>query len=119
MAMNYRLGALGWSAGPSFQASGGVSNAGLYDQRLAIEWVAKYIHLFGGDPNQITVFGESAGGEWEFGQSNSPILTSDRWLYPASNHSLRRRAGCFIPASYSSVTRLHTRAQSGSPGKHD
>ena len=61
--MNYRLGALGWLSGPTLQAEGGVSNAALYDQMLAIEWVAKYIHLFGGDPNQITLIGESAGGK--------------------------------------------------------
>lgn len=61
--MNYRLGAMGWLSGPSLQAAGGVANAGLYDQRLAIEWVSKNIHLFGGDPNQITVIGESAGGK--------------------------------------------------------
>ncbi|KAJ9651969.1 hypothetical protein H2198_008795, partial [Neophaeococcomyces mojaviensis] len=62
VALNYRLGALGWLAGPSFQQQGGVSNAALYDQRLAIEWVKTNIHLFGGDPNQITLIGESAGG---------------------------------------------------------
>lgn len=62
VAMNYRLGAFGWLAGPTLQGMGGVSNAGLYDQRLALEWVQKYIHLFGGDPNQVTVMGESAGG---------------------------------------------------------
>ena len=59
--MNYRIGALGWLAGPSFQASGGVANAGLYDQLLALEWVQKYIHLFGGDPHKVTLQGESAG----------------------------------------------------------
>lgn len=62
MAINYRLGALGWLAGPTVQQEGGVSNAALYDQRLAIEWVKTNIHLFGGDPNQITLIGESAGG---------------------------------------------------------
>ncbi|GAM87510.1 hypothetical protein ANO11243_055360 [Dothideomycetidae sp. 11243] len=62
VAMNYRLGAFGWLSGPSFQDEGGVANAGFYDQRLALEWVQKYIYLFGGDPNQVTVFGESAGG---------------------------------------------------------
>lgn len=60
--INYRLGALGWLSGPTLEASGGVSNAGLYDQRLAIEWAAKYAHLFGGDGKNITIIGESAGG---------------------------------------------------------
>jgi acetylcholinesterase len=62
VSMNYRLGALGFSAGPSFNAEGGVSNAALYDQRFALEWVQRYIHLFGGDRKRVTVFGESAGG---------------------------------------------------------
>ena len=62
VAMNYRLGALGWSPGPTFQGEGGTSNLGLYDQRFALEWVQKYIPQFGGDPNQVTVIGESAGG---------------------------------------------------------
>ncbi|KAF1843649.1 carboxylesterase family protein-like protein [Cucurbitaria berberidis CBS 394.84] len=62
VSLNYRLGALGWQSGPSYQAEGGVSNLGLYDQRFALEWVQKYIHLFGGDPNRVTVVGESAGG---------------------------------------------------------
>jgi carboxylesterase type B len=62
VAMNYRLGAMGWMGGPSFQAEGGVSNLGLYDQRFALEWVQENIHLFGGDKNRVTVFGESAGG---------------------------------------------------------
>jgi len=62
VALNYRLGALGFTAGPTFNADGGVSNAGLYDQRFALEWVQKYIHLFGGDKKRVTVFGESAGG---------------------------------------------------------
>jgi acetylcholinesterase len=62
VSFNYRLGALGFLPGPSLQAQGGVSNAAFYDQRFALEWVQKNIHLFGGDPCRVTVFGESAGG---------------------------------------------------------
>ncbi|KAI4143750.1 MAG: hypothetical protein L6R39_004468 [Caloplaca ligustica] len=61
VALNYRLGAFGFLAGPTLQ-SDGTANAALYDQRLALKWVENHIHLFGGDPNRVTVFGESAGG---------------------------------------------------------
>lgn len=62
VSLNYRLGALGFSSGPTFNAQGGTSNVGLYDQRFALEWVQEKIHLFGGDKNRVTVVGESAGG---------------------------------------------------------
>ncbi|KAF2804763.1 alpha/beta-hydrolase [Mytilinidion resinicola] len=61
VAMNYRLGLFGWLSGSTYQSQNGTANAGLYDQRLAFDWVQKYIHLFGGDPNRVTVIGESAG----------------------------------------------------------
>ncbi|MCJ1257350.1 hypothetical protein MMC24_005175 [Lignoscripta atroalba] len=61
VSFNYRLGAFGWLAGPTLQ-SNGTANAGLYDQRLALQWVQDNIHLFGGDRNKVTIFGESAGG---------------------------------------------------------
>lgn len=61
VALNYRLGALGFLAGPEVAADGDL-NAGLLDQRLALDWVQKHIHLFGGSAQRVTVMGESAGG---------------------------------------------------------
>jgi carboxylesterase type B len=60
VALNYRLGALGFLAGPEVAADGDL-NAGLLDQRLALQWVQTNIHLFGGSADRVTIMGESAG----------------------------------------------------------
>ncbi|KAJ5645388.1 carboxylesterase [Penicillium longicatenatum] len=60
VAMNYRLGLLGFAASPALSAEDSL-NAGLLDQRLALEWVQEHITAFGGDPENVTVFGESDG----------------------------------------------------------
>ncbi|KAE8400882.1 Alpha/Beta hydrolase protein [Aspergillus pseudonomiae] len=60
VALNYRLGAFGWLAGHTVSRKG-TPNAALHDQRLGLTWVAQNIHLFGGDPNRVTVMGVSAG----------------------------------------------------------
>ncbi|KAM6477064.1 alpha/beta-hydrolase [Trichoderma sp. SZMC 28011] len=60
VAMNYRVGAFGFLAGPTMQKDG-TANAALYDQRLALQWVQENIAKFGGDPDNVTVMGESAG----------------------------------------------------------
>ena len=65
VSMNYRLGALGWLALPALSAESphGVSgNYGLLDQIAALEWVARNIAAFGGNPHNVTIMGESAGG---------------------------------------------------------
>lgn len=59
--IQYRLGAFGFASSAEI-ARFGVPNAGLHDVRFALEWVQKYIHQFGGDPDQVTVAGQSAGG---------------------------------------------------------
>ncbi|KAF2769025.1 carboxylesterase family protein-like protein [Teratosphaeria nubilosa] len=61
VSLNYRLGAFGWLSGPTFQETGD-ANAGLLDQRFALQWVQNNIAKFGGNPHRVTVFGESAGG---------------------------------------------------------
>ena len=55
----YRLSAMGWLSLDTDEVPG---NAGTFDQIEALRWVQKYIKYFGGDPNRVTVFGESAGG---------------------------------------------------------
>ncbi|HTK16299.1 MAG TPA: carboxylesterase family protein [Acidimicrobiia bacterium] len=56
---NYRLGALGFL---DMRAAGGVANCGLRDAIAALGWVRDNIAAFGGDPAQVAMFGESAGG---------------------------------------------------------
>ncbi|KAL9596055.1 MAG: hypothetical protein Q9179_004754 [Wetmoreana sp. 5 TL-2023] len=78
--LNYRLGAFGFLSGQGIQ-----SNAGLLDQRLALEWVQAHIERFGGDPKQVTVMGESAGA----GSIEYHVTSQDTAL---SRHSLFQRA---------------------------
>ncbi|WWC90313.1 uncharacterized protein L201_005246 [Kwoniella dendrophila CBS 6074] len=62
VSYNYRLGIFGVANGPTLQRSGGVSNVAIYDARKALEWVDTYISQFGGDPDEVTNWGFSAGG---------------------------------------------------------
>ena len=63
VTLNYRLGPLGFACLPELkQEAGRTGNYGLYDQHTAICWVRHNIAAFGGDPENITIMGQSAGG---------------------------------------------------------
>jgi para-nitrobenzyl esterase len=65
VTINYRLGALGFIAHPALSDRSGYlasGNYGYMDQIQALKWVNRNIAAFGGDPNNITLFGQSAGG---------------------------------------------------------
>jgi len=63
VGINYRLGAMGFLGHPALRdADGSVGNYGIMDQQAALRWVEANIAQFGGDPKNVTIFGESAGG---------------------------------------------------------
>ncbi|TRY51447.1 Carboxylic ester hydrolase [Cryptosporidium tyzzeri] len=59
VTINYRLGILGWLRTKNLSSG----NMGFLDQRIALEWIHKYIVNFGGDPNRIILAGHSAGAK--------------------------------------------------------
>lgn len=67
VSFNYRLGPFGWLSHPALRAGArnpleASGNFGTLDQIRALEWVRTHIDEFGGDPDNVTIFGESAGG---------------------------------------------------------
>lgn len=72
VTLNYRVGALGFLAHPDLTKESGTSgNYGLLDSIAALRWVRQNIAVFGGDPNNVTLFGQSAGAYW-----GSMLMTS-------------------------------------------
>lgn len=74
VSVNYRLAALGFLYVPGVSSG----NLGLMDQMFALDWVREHIAAFGGDPNQVTVMGQSAGAH-----SIALLLTHPKKLVPA------------------------------------
>lgn len=123
VSMNYRLGVWGFLNTPVVHAEGS-SNAGLLDQRLALQWVQENIASFGGDPRRVTVWGESAGAQsigfhlTSYGgrndnlfqaailESGGPEGASLNTLpfYSAATDNLTRTVGC--PRTWTSPSQL-------------
>jgi carboxylesterase type B len=81
--VGYRLGALGFMAHESLPSA----NAGLLDQRLALKWVKDNIGAFGGNPDDVTIMGQSGGGY---------AVVSQMALYDGASDGLFKKA---IPRS--------------------
>ncbi|XP_069128177.1 bile salt-activated lipase-like [Argopecten irradians] len=119
VTINYRLGVFGFLANPDLGLPG---NYGLWDQRLALEWVHAHITRFGGNPNSVTLFGQSAGG---FSVSLQSMYPQNKGLFHrviahsgvAEGHyaiwqsaykyatDIGRRLGCVSTSSYAECMR--------------
>ncbi len=74
VTINYRLGVLGFLAQTGLDAENHLlGNYGFMDQQFALKWVKKNIKAFGGNPKEVTIFGESAGGQSVYAQLASPL----------------------------------------------
>ncbi|MBR5516376.1 MAG: carboxylesterase family protein [Firmicutes bacterium] len=115
VTINYRLGPLGFACMPELKEEAGkTGNYGLYDQIAALSWIKNNISAFGGDPDNITIMGQSAGAmsvEWHClntetdGLFNKAIMISggglieeDSALPPESHYvfwkQCMKNAGC-------------------------
>lgn len=81
VAVNYRVGGFGFMPGREVLRDGS-ANLGLLDQRMGLEWVADNIDAFGGDPDKVTIWGESAGA----------ISVFDQMLLYGGNATYKSRA---------------------------
>ncbi len=110
VTLNYRLGFFGFFGHPELTAEAKsenvpTANYGLLDQLAALQWVQRNIQAFGGDPSNVTLFGESAGGVSVLALMTAPsarglfqkaIIQSGggRWVAP----TLTERSGKFLAA---------------------
>jgi para-nitrobenzyl esterase len=103
VSINYRLGPLGFFAHPliSQESQRGVSgNYGILDQTCALKWVQRNIAAFGGNPDNVTIFGESAGGAAVYILCASPLskglfhkaIAESPWITDGSISPLKRPA---------------------------
>ena len=106
VSLNYRMGVFGFFAHPELTQESGHNasgNYGLLDQVAALEWVQKNIATFGGDPDNVTIFGESAGSFSVSALMASPLA-----------HGLFRRAigesGAFFSATLPPKPRVEAEA---------
>ncbi|XP_053212866.1 acetylcholinesterase-like [Panonychus citri] len=119
VTVNYRLGPLGFLYLPESDIPG---NMGLWDQKLALQWVKDNINTFGGDSDSVTIFGESAGSMSVSAHIVSPqsrglfknaimqsasIYDLDRWTIKDLNTKFFKAIGCQPGVNISSCLSLY------------
>ena len=100
VSINYRLNVFGFLAHPELTKENPdmATNFGHWDQKAGIEWVKRNISAFGGDPENITIFGQSAGGGSTMVQLTSPL---NRGLF---QRAIVHSGGGLLPPSLDSPT---------------
>lgn len=104
VSVNYRMSGFGFMAHPALSAESprGVSgNYGILDHIAALEWVRENIEGFGGDPENVTIFGESAGGASVYALLATPLakglfhraISESTWITPTNVTHLNRHNG--------------------------
>ena len=129
VTINYRLNVFGFLALPSLDAEAGEpssGNFGLMDQQAAMRWVQINIHAFGGDPLNVTIGGESAGGIDICAQLVSPAATNlfhgailESMYCPTASHDASIQAsvpvatalGCTDPQTAAACLRAKSEAE--------
>jgi para-nitrobenzyl esterase len=111
VTVNYRLNVFGFLANPALDDGTHKSgNFGLEDQQAALRWVQRNAAAFGGDPRNVTVFGESAGG----------ISTCAQVLSPGAaglfQHAIIQSGACTMQRTYLNDWGLHTRSTANERG---
>jgi len=76
VSVNYRLGVMGFAPVDEFTSDGNYGNYGFSDMITALHWIQEHIARFGGDPNSVTIMGESGGGTAVLGLVSSPLANN-------------------------------------------
>jgi len=109
VTVNYRLGPLGFFVHPAIEreAPGGAVNFGLLDQIAALQWVRRNIAAFGGDPTNVTLFGQSAGAQSVLALMSSPLsrdlmqraIVQSAYGLPARRRAKARETGVRVASA--------------------
>ena len=112
VTLNYRVGVLGFFAQSNIDREGhSFANYGMMDQRFALAWVRDNIAAFGGDPSNVTIFGESAGGGSVFAQMASPKAVG---LF----HKSIAESGAYVAVQNMTVTRSLSLVEAETIGRY-